>query len=49
MENLKPLRDFDPVSLLLKIKMSSNEKVGMIRDAYLALNRLSDEELLILR
>lgn len=48
-ENIKLIKDYDPITLLLKLKMSSAHQVSCIRDAYLALNRMSDEELLILR
>ena len=48
-ENLKLTRDYDPVTLLLKLKMCPPNKVAAIRDAYLTMNRVTNEELMILR
>lgn len=48
-ENLKLTKDYDPATLLLKLKMSPPDKVAALRDAYLTLNSMADEELIILR
>lgn len=43
------MKDYDPVTLLMKLKMSTPDKIAAIRDSYLTLNKLTDEELLVLR
>ena len=48
-EAVKSYKDYDPATLLLKIKMTQPDKVTAIRDAFLALKRLTDDELSILR
>lgn len=41
-ESIKLIKDYDPITLLLKLRMSSPSQIGTLRDAYLALNRLND-------
>ena len=41
-ESIKSVKDYDPVTMLLKLKLSSPEQVMAIRDAYLALSRTTD-------